>query len=100
MRGTWQLQLANRDFDYIAAPIPIDQRQVAISDSYVINPSTINEVRLGWNRRKTTRLPSSLGENWASKFGIPNVGRKPCRFSRLQVAASFIFASRKAKRWM
>ncbi len=45
-----------------------------ISDSYVINPTTINEVRLGWNRRKLTRLPESLGQNWAAKFGIPNVG--------------------------
>jgi hypothetical protein len=74
MSGTWQMQLANPVFDYIGTPIPVDQRQVAISDSYVINPSTINEVRLGWNRRKSTRLPESLGQNWASQFGIPNVG--------------------------
>ena len=74
MSSTWQMQLANPDLDYIGAPIPIDQRQIVISDSYVINPRTINEVRLGWNRRKLTRLPESLGENWASKFGIPNVG--------------------------
>ena len=72
MSGTWQMQLANRDLDYIGTPIPVDFRQVAISDSYVINPTTINEVRLGWNRRKSTRLPESLGQNWAEKFGIPN----------------------------
>ena len=60
--------------DYIEAAIPIDQRQVAISDSYVVNPTTINEVRLGWNRRKLTRSPASLGENWAGQLGIPNVG--------------------------
>ena len=74
MSSYWQMQLANPDLDYIGAPIPIDQRQIVISDSYVINPRTINEVRLGWNRRKFTRLPESLGENWAAKFGIPNVG--------------------------
>jgi hypothetical protein len=74
MSDYWQMQLANPDLDYIGAPIPIDQRQIVISDSYVITPRTINEVRLGWNRRKLTRLPESLGENWASKFGIPNVG--------------------------
>ena len=74
MSGTWQSQLANRDLDYIEAPIPVDQRQVVISDSWVISPTTINEVRVGWNRRKSTRFPASLGENWASTFGIPNVG--------------------------
>jgi hypothetical protein len=74
MSNYWQVQLANRDLDYVGAPIPIDQRQVVISDSYVFNQRTINEVRLGWNRRKLTRLPESLGENWAAKFGIPNVG--------------------------
>jgi hypothetical protein len=74
MSGTWQIQITNPVFDYIEAAIPIDQRQVAISDSYVINPTTINEVRLGWNRRKLTRLPESLGQNWAGQLGIPNVG--------------------------
>ena len=73
MSDVWQIALANRDFDYVAAKIPIDQRQVAISDNYVISARTINEVRLGWNRRKNTRLPDSLGQNWAAKFGIPNV---------------------------
>jgi hypothetical protein len=74
MSGTWQMQLANRDLDYIAAPIPVDYRQVVVSDSFVVNPATINEVRLGWSRRKSTRLPESLGQNWTAKFGIPNVG--------------------------
>ncbi len=89
MSGTWQMQLANRDFDYIAAPIPIDQRQVAISD--VINPTTINEVRLGWNRRKTTRLPDSLGQNWAAKFGIPNVWPETMPIFQTSTGGQFYF---------
>jgi hypothetical protein len=91
MSGTWQIQLANRDLDYIGAPIPIDQRQIVISDSYVINPSTINEVRLGWNRRKSTRLPESLGQNWAAKFGIPNVGPETMPIFQTMTGGQFYF---------
>jgi hypothetical protein len=91
MSGTWQMQLANRDLDYIAAPIPIDQRQVVVSDSYVINPTTINEVRLGWNRRKSTRLPDSLGQNWAAKFGIPNVGPETMPIFQTSSGGQFYF---------
>ncbi|MBL8293709.1 MAG: TonB-dependent receptor, partial [Bryobacterales bacterium] len=91
MSGTWQIQLANRDLDYIGTPIPIDQRQVVISDSYVINPHTINEVRLGWNRRKFTRLPESLGQNWASRFGIPNVGPETMPIFQTSSGGQFYF---------
>src|SRR6266446_4394082 len=91
MSGTWQMQLANRDLDYIAAPIPVDYRQVVVSDSYVVNPATINEVRLGWNRRKTTRLPDSLGQNWASKFGIPNVSSETMPIFQTSTGGQFYF---------
>ncbi|MGH9721854.1 MAG: hypothetical protein ACRD8O_16730, partial [Bryobacteraceae bacterium] len=91
MSGTWQSQLANRVFDYIAAPIPIDQRQIAISDSYTINASTINEVRVGWNRRKLTRLPESLGQNWAQQFGIPNVGPETMPILQNATGGQFYF---------
>ncbi|MGH7207741.1 MAG: hypothetical protein ACREI2_16200, partial [Nitrospiraceae bacterium] len=39
-----------------------------------ISPTTINEVRVGWNRRKYARFPESLNQGWAEKLGIPNVG--------------------------
>src|SRR5688572_3749675 len=91
MSGTWQMQLANRDLDYIGTPIPVDFRQVAISDSYVISPTTINEMRLGWNRRKSTRLPESLGQDWASKFGIPNVGPETMPIFQTSTGGQFYF---------
>ncbi|MEX2261195.1 MAG: carboxypeptidase regulatory-like domain-containing protein [Bryobacteraceae bacterium] len=91
MSGTWQIQLANRDFDYIGAPIPVDQRQVVISDSYVVNPTTINEVRVGWNRRKSTRLPASLGQDWAAKFGMPNVGPETMPILQTSSGGQFYF---------
>jgi len=72
--GRWQVAAANPIFDFNYTPIPINQRQVVISDSYTINPTTIQELRLGFNRRKYTRDPESLNQGWAGQLGIPNVG--------------------------
>ncbi|MCC6588341.1 MAG: TonB-dependent receptor [Bryobacterales bacterium] len=91
MSGTWQIQLTNRDLDYIGTPIPVDQRQVVLSDSFVISPHTINEVRLGWNRRKSTRLPESLGQGWAARFGIPNVGPETMPIFQTSSGGQFYF---------
>jgi hypothetical protein len=71
--GRWQVNVNNPIFDYNFTPIPINQRQLVISDSFTIGPTTINEVRFGGNRRKFTRTPESLGGNWGDQFGIPNV---------------------------
>jgi hypothetical protein len=72
--GRWQIGVANRDFDFNAVPIPIDQHQLVISDSFTISPTMVNEIRVGGNRRNFRRHPSSMGQNWAGQFGIPNVG--------------------------
>jgi outer membrane receptor protein involved in Fe transport len=71
--GRWQVNVQNPVFDYNYTPIPINQRQIVISDSFTLGPTTINEVRFGGNRRKFTRTPESLDGNWGSQFGIPNV---------------------------
>jgi hypothetical protein len=71
--GRWNPQVEWRLIDSFAVPIPIDQRNVVISDTYTISPTVINEMRLGFNRRRFTRNPESLGEGWAAKLGIPNV---------------------------
>ena len=52
---------------------PLDQRNVVLSDTYTFNPTTINEMRLGFNRRLHLGVPESYGQNWASKLGIPGV---------------------------
>jgi hypothetical protein len=72
--GRWQVAVQNPIFDYNYTPIPINQRQLVISDSFTLSPTTINEIRFGGNRRKYTRTPESLDGNWASQLGIPNVG--------------------------
>ncbi|MGH9660111.1 MAG: hypothetical protein ACRD96_16300, partial [Bryobacteraceae bacterium] len=72
--GRWQVNVANPIFDREYTPIPINQRQAVVSDTITISPTMIHEVRLGWNRRKFTRQPASLGQGWAEKLGIPGVG--------------------------
>lgn len=66
-------EIAWRDYDIRAVPLPIDQRNVVISDTITINPTTINEARLGFNRRKSTTFPNTIGGDWARQLGIPNV---------------------------
>ncbi|MEZ5394853.1 MAG: TonB-dependent receptor [Bryobacterales bacterium] len=71
--GRWQVQVENKIFDYNYTPQPIDQHQVVLSDSYTISPTTINEVRIGFNRRFLRRIPESLNNDWAAQLGIPGV---------------------------
>ena len=56
-----------------AVPTPTDQGNAVISDTYTLNPTTINEFRLGYNRRAFSRIPNTLDQGWAGKLGIPNV---------------------------
>jgi len=69
----WNPQIQWRLFDSRAVPIPIDQRNVVLSDTYTFSPTLINELRLGFNRRRFTRDPETVGQGWAGKLGIPNV---------------------------
>lgn len=66
-------EIAWRDYDSRAVPLPIDQRNIVISDTYTFSPTMINEVRAGFNRRKSTTEPSTIGQGWAQQLGIPNV---------------------------
>jgi len=70
----WNPQIQWHLLDSRAVPIPIDQRNAVISDTYTIGPTSINEARLGFNRRRFTRRPESVGQDWAKQLGIPNVG--------------------------
>ncbi|MGH9632718.1 MAG: hypothetical protein ACRD7E_30805, partial [Bryobacteraceae bacterium] len=70
----WSPEIVWREYDSRAVPIPIDQRNIVFSDSYTLSPTMINEARIGYNRRRFTRTPSTLGEGWAQQLGIPNVG--------------------------
>lgn len=52
---------------------PLDFHNIAVSDTYTFNPTTINEIRAGFNRRAFTAMPETFGQDWAGQLGIPNV---------------------------
>ena len=62
-----------RLIDPNAIPFPIDQPNIVVSDTYTITPTVINEFRVGFNRRKTTKSPDASNGNWAQQLGIPGV---------------------------
>jgi hypothetical protein len=66
-------EIAWSDYDFRAVKIPVDQRNIVFSDTYTLSPTMINEVRLGYNRRRGTIFPVTLGQDWAGQLGIPNV---------------------------
>lgn len=66
---------ANMLFDYQVTAVPADSHQFAISDSITITPTTINEIRIGANRRKNTRVPETYNQDLAGQLGIPGAGR-------------------------
>ncbi|HET8549900.1 MAG TPA: carboxypeptidase regulatory-like domain-containing protein [Bryobacteraceae bacterium] len=68
----WTVELAWRDIDFRAVPIPIDQRNAVISDTFTLSPTIVNEMRFGFNRRHFTRNPPTIGQGWARQLGIPN----------------------------
>ncbi|MBI4909931.1 MAG: TonB-dependent receptor [Acidobacteria bacterium] len=70
----WALEINWRLIDPNTVPIPIDQENVVVSDIWTFSPTIVNELRLGMNRRKFTRVPEANGQGWAKKLGIPNVG--------------------------
>ena len=98
MSGTWQMQLANRDLDYIGAPIPIDQHQVVVSDSYVINPDDHQRGAPGLEPPQAHTAPRKPRTELGGEIRHPQCRRpKPCPSSRPPPAASSISASRKAR---
>jgi hypothetical protein len=52
---------------------PSDQINAVVSDTHMFSPTLISELRLGANRRKQSRKPGGLNENWAQQLGIPGV---------------------------
>ncbi|MEO7142671.1 MAG: carboxypeptidase-like regulatory domain-containing protein, partial [Bryobacteraceae bacterium] len=68
-----QIGLNWRLLDGSAVLTPSNQENAVISDTDTFSPTLINEVRAGFNRRRQSRNPPGLNENWAQQLGIPNV---------------------------
>ncbi len=63
----WELLDGNRVL------LPSDQVNGVLSDTHMFTPSIILETRLGMNRRKESRTPLGLNENWGQQLGIPGI---------------------------
>src|SRR5215472_4729040 len=72
-RNSWTNELNWQLLDGNAIRFPIDQPNAVVSDTYTISPTLINELRVGFNRRKTTQDPFAANGGWAQRLGIPNV---------------------------
>src|SRR5439155_15133099 len=72
-RDRWVSEANWRLIDPNAIPFPIDQPNAVVSDTYTISPTLINEFRVGFNRRKTTKSPDASNGDWAKQLGIPGV---------------------------
>ncbi len=52
---------------------PYTAKNASVGSTYVINPTMINDVRVGYFRVRRDVFSYSSGGNWAQKLGIPNV---------------------------
>ena len=67
-------KLLESNLQGVGRPNPIDQQNWAFADYHTFTPTMMNEVRLGFGRRVSTISPPTVGQGWAAKLGIPNVG--------------------------
>ena len=88
-RDRWVNEANWRLIDPNAIPFPIDQPNIVVSDTYTLSPTLINEFRVGFNRRKTTKNPEASNGGWAQKLGIPGVNGTSFPFFATQTGASY-----------
>ncbi|MBZ5582442.1 MAG: TonB-dependent receptor [Acidobacteriia bacterium] len=67
-------QLAWHDLDANLQVSPIDLINGVLSETWVIGPTKFNDVRFGYNRRRSTTGAFGADQGWAQKLGIPGVG--------------------------
>ncbi len=64
---------------------PQSAQNLSVGDTYVIKPTLVNELRIGYNRANHIWLPQSLdGKNWIQLLGLRNLagGTDPIDFGR------------------
>ena len=67
-------EIAWPEYDWRAVPIPIDQRNAVISDTYHDQPDD-DQRDSAWDTTAGVgpSSPSTIGQDWAKQLGIPNV---------------------------
>ena len=85
IHGTWSYVHDNgagrpprniRNIEFDAADgntTPSTDQNFSIGKTWVINPTMINDARVGWTRFNIVRFVPSQGENWPGQLGIPNI---------------------------
>ncbi len=68
-----QIGLNWRLLDGSSVLTPSNQENAVISDTEVFSPTLINELHIGFNRRRQSRTPPGLDAGWAQQLGIPGV---------------------------
>ena len=62
------------DFDAMEGNYqPFEQHNVSVGNTWIVNPTSVNDVRVGYYRRRSDRLVPSYGKDYAKTLGIPNV---------------------------
>lgn len=62
------------DFDATNGNLtPLTFQNYSAGNTWVVNPSTVNDARVGYYRGRNDRLVPSFGKNYAQLLGIPNV---------------------------
>jgi len=62
------------DFDGLEGNYqPFEQHNISVGNTWVLNPTTVNDVRVGYYRRRNDKTVPSSGKDWAKQLGIPNV---------------------------
>ena len=52
---------------------PTDVIQGVLTDTYIISPTTFNEMRFGYSRRANQTIAWGVGGNWPQVLGLPGV---------------------------
>ena len=62
------------DFDAIEGNYqPFEQHNISLRNTWIVNPTSVNDVRVNDYRRRNDRLVLSDGKDYAKTLGIPNV---------------------------
>jgi hypothetical protein len=68
-RNMYPGPLDNRTGNYT----PSTRQNFSFGSTWIINPSTVNDARLGYFRNYGIRFVQTYNQNWGAKIGIPNI---------------------------
>ena len=79
------------DLDINRIQQPTDVIQGVLTDTYIISPTTFNEMRVGYSRRANQTIAWGAGGNWPQTLGLPGIPQTT--FPELQVGYAVSYNS-------